>query len=154
MIYLFFLPDCVLSVCLGGGGGCNRIRGWCLCVSWPMLLSISVTFSYPVFLVLSALPFSVASYVSLRRNRGTKVCSFFSSLLGSALSIPVLCLLFLFLLQVPLASFFVVFFPLRSLIFSGFIARDYQASLQLKWLQSHYCQKLLLRKKISKNGVV
>jgi hypothetical protein len=30
--------------------------------------------------------------------------------------------------------------PLRSLIFSGFIARECQASLQLKRLQSHYCR--------------
>jgi len=36
-----------LSVC--SGGWCNRRRGWCTCVSWPMLLSASVTFSSPVF---------------------------------------------------------------------------------------------------------
>jgi len=49
---------------------------------------------------------------------------------------------------------------LRSLIFSGFIARECQASLQLKRLQSHYCRnhscgrRRRRRRLISKNGAV
>jgi len=36
----------VFRVCLfGGGGWCNRRRGWCSCVSWPMLLSVSRFYS-------------------------------------------------------------------------------------------------------------
>ncbi|KAJ6867262.1 hypothetical protein NC652_038476 [Populus alba x Populus x berolinensis] len=42
-----------------------------------MLLSASVTFSSPVFMFSLLSLFSVASSVSLRRNRGTKVCSLF-----------------------------------------------------------------------------
>ena len=50
--------------------------------------------------------------------------------------------------------------PLRSLIFSGFIARECQASLQLKRLQSHYCRnrscgrRRRRRRLISRNGAV
>jgi len=29
-------------------GWCNRRRGWCLCVGWSMLLSVSVSFSFPL----------------------------------------------------------------------------------------------------------
>jgi hypothetical protein len=48
----------------------------------------------------------------------------------------------------------------RSLIFSGFIARECQASLQLKRLQSHYCRnrscgrRRRRRRLISRNGAV
>lgn len=50
--------------------------------------------------------------------------------------------------------------PLRSLIFSGFIARECQAPLQLKRLQSHYCRnrscgrRRRRRRLISRNGAV
>jgi hypothetical protein len=50
--------------------------------------------------------------------------------------------------------------PVRSLIFSGFIARECQASLQLKWLQSHYCRnrscgrRRKRRRLISRNGAI
>jgi len=55
-------------------------------------------------------------------------------------------------------SFF--FSPLRSLIFSSFIARECQASLQLKRLQSHYCRNRSCGRRrrrrwlISRNGDV
>jgi len=52
--------------------------------------------------------------------------------LGSALFFPVLGFFF-----PPVLLFFS---PPRSLIFYGFIARECQASLQLKRLQSHYCR--------------
>jgi hypothetical protein len=48
----------------------------------------------------------------------------------------------------------------RSLIFSGSIARECQASLQLKRLQSHYCRnrscgrRWRRRRLISRNGAV
>ena len=49
VISLFFLPDCSARLSVCSGGWCNRRRGWCSCVSWPMLLSASVTFSSSVF---------------------------------------------------------------------------------------------------------
>ena len=56
--------------------------------------------------------------------------------------------------------FFFFSCPLRSLIFSGFIARECQASLQLKRLQIHYCRnrscgrRRRRRRLISRNGAV
>jgi hypothetical protein len=58
-------------------------------------------------------------------------------------------------------SFSLFFFaPSRSLIFFGFIARECQAPLQLKRLQSHYCRnrscgrRRRRRRLISRNGAV
>jgi len=61
------------------GGWCNRRRGWCSCVSWPMLLSVSrffSSFSCSLCSLFFSFFFSLISSVSLRRNRGTKVCLF------------------------------------------------------------------------------
>ena len=65
-----------------------------------------------------------------------------------------------FSLSVPLVLFSSSPPLLRSLIFSGFIARECQASLQLKRLQSHYCRNRSCGRRrrrrwlISRNGAV
>ena len=57
-------------------------------------------------------------------------------------------------------SFSLFLLPSRSLIFSGFIARECQAPLRLKRLQSHYCRnrscgrRRRRRRLISRNGAV
>ena len=139
-----FLVLCpIFSVQDGDNGGKSTRCCWLMDQNFPLVLFLSQSFSCsPGFFVLfpGFFPGSVIPPKS------------FSVFLLSA---PRFC---------PFSPFrSLTVFPFllsRSLIFSGFIARECQAPLQLKRLQSHYCRnrscgrRRRRRRLISRNGAV
>ena len=168
-LFLFFSS---LSLCFSSFCSISCVFIWFVLLSslFRLLLSLSLSCR---FTLSSQFPCSspspVLSFLLCFLHFSFRVHGLFSRFtLPSFSSIfprpPVLCVFCLFfhrLFWVSSSLSFPIFFfslsPLCSLIFSGFIARECQASLQLKQLQSHYYRNRSCERRrwmTSKHGVV